>query len=184
MSIEIYLAEGCRWYVLIALLAAAIGKSMHFRSFRDSLVEAFPTLGNGGGLLVAAAILIGEWLAALSMLAGGALSRLGLMLALVLFAFLTSVVALVLAKGLSIRCNCFGASQRRITGYDLTRNLLFIAAAGFGLYGASTTGVAGVLGGLALSAELAIVAVALMLFLLSISLREIVYLMRIRAEDL
>jgi hypothetical protein len=181
---EVYLAETCRLFVLLALLAAAIGKSMYFRRFRDSLHEAFPTLGLGGAMLVAAAILIGEWSAGLLMLAGGAASRMGLLLASCLFAGLTAVVALVLAKGLSIRCNCFGASQRRISGYDLMRNLLFIAAAGLGLYGASANGDGGVLGGFALAAYVPMVALALILLQLCISLREIVHLLRLRAEDL
>lgn len=181
---EIYLAETCRLFVLIALLAAAIGKSANFRRFRDSVDEAFPALGPGGAMSIAAAILIGEWSAALLMLAGGASSRAGLLLASGLFVFLTAVVALVLAKGLSVRCSCFGASQRRISGYDLARNLLFIAAAGFGLYGASVDGAAGGFGGLGLPVYVPMAAVALMLFLLSIGLREIVHILRIRAEDL
>ena len=78
---EIYLAETCRLFVLIALLAAAIGKTANFRRFRDSLDEAFPTLRRDGAMLIAAAILIGEWSAALLMLAGGAWSRAGLLLA-------------------------------------------------------------------------------------------------------
>ena len=181
---EVYLAETCRLFVLIALLAAAIGKTANFRRFRDSLDEAFPTLRRDGAMLIAAAILIGEWSAALLMLAGGAWSRAGLLLASGLFVFLTAVVAVVLAKGLSVRCNCFGASQRRISGYDLLRNLLFIAAAGVGLCGASVSGIAGVFGGLALPVYLPMVAVALMLFQLSTGLREIVHILRIRAEDL
>ncbi|GEM_PF-847096 len=184
MSVAAYLAEGCRWYVLIALLAAAIGKTLYFRRFRDSLDEAFVRLKGNGNRLAAAAIVTGEWTAALSMLAGGALSRMGLMLALALFVVLTAVVAVVLAKGLSVRCNCFGPSQRRISGYDLLRNLLFIAAASSGVYGASAAAASGVSGGFAWPAVAAIAAVAATLFLLSIGLREIVHLLRIRAEDL
>ncbi len=184
MSVESYLAECCRWYVLIALLAAAVGKSMRFGSFRSSLDESFPPLAAGGSLLVATSILVGEWSAALLMLAGGVLSRAGLMLAFGLFLFLTAVVALVLAKGLSVRCSCFGASRQRISGVDLIRNLLFITAAGFGLYGASATGITSALGGLDAPATVAIVMVAMMVFLLSIHLREIAGLLRIRGEDL
>lgn len=184
MGVEAYLAEGCRWYVLIALLAAAVGKSMRFGAFRDSLADSFPILKHRGGPLIAAAILLGEWSAALMMLAGGALSRAGLTLVFGLFVFLTAIVALVLAKGMSVRCNCFGASQQRISGYDLARNLLFIAAAGFGLSGASASGTDGESGGFPVLANAPILAVASMLFLLSIHLREIAGLLRIRAEDL
>jgi hypothetical protein len=184
ISVEVYLAEGFRWYVLIALLAAAAGKSLRFTDFRDSLAESFPLLKRRGSLFAAVAVVLGEWSAALMMLAGGALSRIGLILAFGLFVLLTAIIALVLAKGLSVRCNCFGASQQRISGYDFARNLLFIAAAGYALHGASVSGAAGTFGGIALSSSLALATVAISLFLLSINMREIVHLLRIRAEDL
>lgn len=184
MSAEVYVAELCRWFVLIALLSAAIGKTFGFRRFRDSLSDAFAWLKGAGASFAAGAIVVGEWAAGLSMLAGGALSRAGLTLALCLFVFLTAVVAVVLANGLSVRCNCFGPSQRRISGHDFARNLLFIAAASFGLYGASATGVAGASGGIAWPAVVAIAAVAATLFLLAIGLRELAHVLRIDAEDL
>lgn len=184
MSAEVAFAEACRWLVLLALLAAATGKSLHLRRFRDSLAHGFPMIGRSGAMLAAGAILAGEGAAGLLMLAGGELSRIGLMLALVMFVSLTLVVAGVLATGGTVRCNCFGAGEQRMSGFDLARNLLFIAAAIVGLRGPSATGSAGVLGGLPLAAMLATAAVATMLLLLSLHLRDLAQLMQVRAEDL
>lgn len=184
MSLDAYLAEACRWFMLLALLAAAAGKSFRFARFRESLDTGFPMLGRVGATTVAIAILGGEWLAGGLILAGGALSRIGLLLALALFVSLTLVVVTVVAKGLSVRCNCFGASQQRITGFDLVRNLLFITAAGVALQAAPVTAVIDPMGGLPLVAVMVIIAIALMCLHLSLHLRDLAQLMQVRAEDL
>jgi hypothetical protein len=182
--VSVYLAEACRWFVLIALLVAALGKSLHVHPFRDSLRDAFPGFGRAGTLVCAVAILAGEWLAGLLILAGGEASRIGLLLALALFAALTVAVSSVLARGLSIRCNCFGASRQRITGLDLVRNFLFIAAAAVALHGAGAGAREGALGGLPWPVVLSMIAVALSVFLLSLHLRDLAQLLRFRAEEL
>lgn len=184
MSLEACLAEACRWFVLLALLAAAAGKSFRFARFRESLDTGFPMLGRVGATTIAAIILCGEWLAGGLILAGGALSRIGLLLALALFVSLTLVVVTVVTRGLSVRCNCFGASQQRITGFDLVRNLLFITAAGVALQAAPVTAVIDPMGGLPLVAVMVIVAIALMCLHLSLHLRDLAQLMQVRAEDL
>ena len=184
MSAEVAFAEACRWLVLLALLAAATGKSLHPGRFRDSLEHGFPVIGRSGASLVAGLILAGEGAAGLLMLAGGELSRIGLMLGLVLFVSLTFVVAGVLATGGTVRCNCFGAGEQRMSGFDLARNLLFIAAAVVGLWGPTAIGGTGVLGGLPLPAMIATAAVATMLLLLSLHLRDLAQLMQVRVEDL
>lgn len=182
--VSVYLAEACRWFVLIALLVAALGKSLHVQPFRDSLRDAFPGFGRAGTLVCAVAILAGEWLAGLLILAGGEASRIGLLLALALFAALTVAVGTVLARGLSIRCNCFGASRQRITALDLVRNILFIAAAAVALPGAGEGARGGMLGGLPWPVVLSMIAVALSVFLLSLHLRDLAQLLRFRAEEL
>lgn len=129
-----------------ALLAAAAGKSLHPVRFRDSIEHGFPSIVRTGPTLAAGAILAGEAAVGLLMLAGGELSRIGLMLALVLFVSLTLVVVVV--------------------------------------RGSSANGGAGVLGGLPLPAMVAIAAIATMLLLLSLHLRDLAQLMQVRVEDL
>jgi hypothetical protein len=184
VNAELVFAEVCRWLVLLALLAAAAGKSLHLRRFRDSLENGFPVMGRSGSTLVAGAILASEGAAGLLMLADGVLSRVGLMLGLALFVCLTLVVVGVLATGGTVRCNCFGAGEQRLSGFDLARNLLFIAAAAFGFWGASASGAIGVLGGLPLAATVITAAVATTLLLLSLHMRDLAQLMLVRIEDL
>ena len=184
MSLDIYLAEACRWFVLMALLAAAAGKSVRFGRFRESLDAGFPVLGRIGAAMVAAGIVAGEWLAGGLILIGGGFSRIGLLLASALFVSLTLVVVVVLARGMSVRCNCFGASQQRISGFDLVRNLLLIAAACVALQVAPLPTGEGVSGGLPFAAVVPIATIALMLLHLSLHLRDLVHLMQVRAEDL
>lgn len=182
--VDVAIAETCRWLVLLALLAAVIGKSLHLRRFRESLQQGFPAIGRSGARLAAGAILAGEGAAGLLMLVGGEASRIGLVMALALFLSLTAVVVGVLATGGTVRCNCFGAGEQRLSGFDLARNLVFIAAAIAGLLGSSLAGGTGTLGGWPLPAMLAIVAVAAMLLLLSLHLRDLAHAMQIRVEDL
>lgn len=184
MSIEVWIAEGCRWYVSIALLVAAIGKSLHLDGFRDSLSDLFPRLGAGVLSAVAFVILAGEWSAGLLLLIGGGVLQVGLILALLLLVSLTVGVVWVLAQGLSVRCNCFGASRQRISGFDLVRNLLFIAAAGYALRLGTGYDAMDAATRVPWLAVVPIVAVAVALFQLSVSLRAIAQLLQIRADAL
>ncbi len=186
MTAAIYLAEGCRIYVLVVLLAAAWSKLFAFSSFRSALAEAFPVLalsGSIGATVVAAGIVIGEWSAALLMLLGGKLSRLGLALALGLLLSLTVVVVMSLLQGRAIRCSCFGESDRRISKYDLVRNLIFLIIATAGLLGVSYNAVSGTFGGLALQAYLPLGAVAVFFFLLSAGIHDVAGLIDARVNE-
>ena len=186
MTAAIYLAEGCRIYVLVVLLTAAWSKMLGFSRFQSALAEAFPVLalrGSIGATVAAAGIVIGEWSAALLMLLGGALSRMGLAFALCLLLSLTIIVVLSLVQGRAIRCNCFGESDRRISKYDLVRNLLFVVIAAAGLLGVSFNEVAGTFGGLALQTYLPLGVVAVFFFLLSAGIHDIAGLLDARVDE-
>jgi hypothetical protein len=122
------LAEACRWYVLLALLAAAVGKARDIVAFRYSLSRAMPMLARVEGPL-AWAIVLAEAAIALALLAGGAPARLGMVAALAMFVVFTAVIATSIARGRAIVCNCFGTSTHRVGGLDIARNLALIAAA-------------------------------------------------------
>ena len=186
MTAAIYFAEWCRVYVLVVLLAAAWSKTFGFMRFRSALVEAFPVLalrGSVGATVVAAGIVLGEFSAALLMLLGGVLSRIGLALALCLLLSLTTVVILSFAQGRAIRCSCFGESDRRISKHDLLRNLLFVMIATAGLLGASFNEAPGTFGGLALQIYLPLGAVAVFFFLVSAGIHDIAALLDARVDE-
>lgn len=127
-----YLAEGSRWYVLLALLAAAAGKSFDFAGFRDSLARSFPSFARFHGAM-AVAIASAEWLIALALLAGGPVARLGMAAALAMFVVFTAVIGISIVRGRAIVCNCFGTSTHRVGHLDVVRNLVLTAAAAIAL---------------------------------------------------
>ncbi|MGN6153515.1 MAG: MauE/DoxX family redox-associated membrane protein [Lysobacteraceae bacterium] len=122
------LAEVCRWYVLLALLAAAVGKSRDIAAFRYSLTRAMPALARIEGPL-AWGIVLAEAAIALALLAGGATGRIGMIAALAMFVVFTAVIGTSIVRGRAIVCNCFGTSTHRVGGLDVARNLALIAAA-------------------------------------------------------
>jgi len=124
-----YIAALCRWYVTLALLAAAWGKSTGFDEFKRGLSDAFPSLGRADAAL-AFAIVVAEWGIAAAMLAGGAFARLGAIAGLTLFALFTAVISASILSGRAIVCSCFGPSGRRMGGLDVIRNGVLIAAVG------------------------------------------------------
>ena len=74
--------------------------------------------------------LLGEGLVVAFMVLGRL--RAGFLMALALLAVFSVALASVLLRGLRTPCNCFGAGRRPVSGYDLARNLAFLAVAAAG----------------------------------------------------
>lgn len=122
-----YVAVLGRWYVTLALVAAAWGKSGGFDAFRRSLSEAFPALGRAD-VALAFAIVAAEWAIAAALLAGGAFATFGAIAGLAMFVLFAVVISASILSGRAIVCSCFGASGRRMGGLDVVRNLVLIVA--------------------------------------------------------
>jgi hypothetical protein len=172
MTAASHLGEICRLWLLIALLAAACGKSFAFGRFRRDLAASFPELGRTG-VPVAASIVTVEWLLAAALLSGGAVARYGLVATALLFAALTVVVALALAQDRTVVCSCFGTTSHRMSGYDLVRNGLLVGAAVFGVLAPPAVG-------LDMFSHIALAGLALIAFQLSVGLQDIVAVLRIK----
>ncbi len=125
-----YVAVLGRWYVALALLTAAWGKSSGFDAFRRGLSEAFPALGRADAAL-AFAIVAAEWAIAAALLAGGAFATLGAIAGLAMFVLFTAVISASILSGRAIVCSCFGVSGRRMGGLDVVRNLALIVVVVF-----------------------------------------------------
>ncbi|UXI66235.1 MauE/DoxX family redox-associated membrane protein [Tahibacter amnicola] len=165
-------AEIARLWLLVALLVAAWGKSFHFGQFRRDLAKSFPGL-RPYVVPVGAAIIVAEWGSAALVVLGGPFARYGLIATLALFIVFTTVIAVSLAQDRTVLCSCFGGSSHRISAYDLVRNLLFIGAAGFAL------------GTPSLPADdvflrVMLAGVAVIFFLISTALQDIVAVLRIK----
>ena len=112
-----------------------------------------------------------EWLAAALTLAGGTWARIGVALALLLFTAFTAVVAEAVIRKRQAFCSCFGRARHALSTLDLLRNAFYLLACGYYLLQAPVP-IAGVL------AQVALLMVAVLCFLISISLNQIRQLLR------
>ena len=125
--IALYLAEISWLLVLISLLVAASSKSRDLRRFADSLVDDFHVPGSIS-LLVAVAIVGAEWLAVALLMYGESTRLWGMSLAGLLFVLFSVVIAAVLWRKQQVFCHCFGRARQPLSGIDLTRNSVYLAA--------------------------------------------------------
>lgn len=124
-----YVAEACRLYILLVLLAAAAGKLTAIADFRDTIAALIP-LPPRGVHAIAAAAAGAESLAALLLAAGGSWARSGMAAALILFLLFTVVIIAALVQGRTVHCRCFGGRGHAISVHDAARNAILIAACG------------------------------------------------------
>lgn len=129
MSAPAYLAEIIRYATAFLLACAALGKLRTLPAFSHNLAESFGVPRQAAAILAPAVIALEALLAAL-ILAGGDIGRLGMSAALVLFVALTALVGYRYVVEGSVKCSCFGESERPVSGYDLLRNGLVIASIG------------------------------------------------------
>lgn len=129
MSAAAYLAEIIRFFTALLLACAALGKLRTLAAFTHNLVDSFGVNRRAAAILAPAVIALESLLAA-SILAGGGWARAGMAGALVLFVALTAIVGYRYVVEGSVRCSCFGESERPVSGYDLLRNGLVIASIG------------------------------------------------------
>jgi methylamine utilization protein MauE len=111
----------CRWAIGLTFAVSAAGKAASPRSFRDALAD----LGIGPASRrrpIALATVGAEGLVTVLVAAGGRLAEAGFALALVLLAVFSAVLVRALRARTEVSCNCFGASERQISPYDVVRN--------------------------------------------------------------
>ncbi|NVD73619.1 hypothetical protein HUX88_24215 [Duganella sp. BJB1802] len=130
MSTGQFLGEILRYFVALLMLAAATAKLRDLAGFRDNLASLF---GMGPALraLAAPAVVAAE-LAVAALLLGG-LARAGLLAALLMLGVFTALVGYKFYTQSVVRCGCFGEAERSLSGLDLLRNALVMAAIGAGL---------------------------------------------------
>lgn len=114
-----------RWFIGFILLAACLGKLRTFATFRANLASSFGMTRPIASLLAPALIGLELVLAALVL---GPFARVGMASALLLFSAFCTLLAWRLARDGVVRCSCFGEAERNLSGFDLLRNLLIVAA--------------------------------------------------------
>ena len=127
MSTGFFIAEILRYFIGFFMLAAALGKLRTFAQFRANLSTSFSMPARLANLL-APGVVSAEFAAAVMILGGAA--KPGMMAALAMLAAFTAFVSYKFVTESVVKCSCFGEAARSVSGFDLLRNLLTIAAAG------------------------------------------------------
>ena len=166
-----YVAEACRLYILLVLIAAAAGKLAAMADLRDTIAALIP-LPAPFVRAVAVAIVGAEALAALLLAAGGSWSRTGMAAALMLFILFTAAILVALVQGRTVQCRCFGGRGHAISVHDVARNGVLMAACGLYLRSGAPGAPIEAIGWLLLFG------IALILFLITTNLDEITWLAR------
>jgi len=129
-TLAVFVAGMLRYFVGLLLLAAAVAKMRGFDSFREHLTTSFD-VGAARSRMLAPAVVLAE-LAVAALVLGGAAGA-GLWAALLMFCGFTALLGYKFYTHGAVRCACFGGAERSLSGLDLLRNVLVIAAIGAGL---------------------------------------------------
>lgn len=130
MNVDQFLGEILRYFVALLMLAAASAKLRDLAGFGASLASLFG-LAPALRALLAPAIALAE-LAVAALLLGGQ-TRAGLLAALLMLCGFTALAGYKFYTQSVVRCGCFGEADRSLSGLDLLRNALVIAALAAGL---------------------------------------------------
>ncbi|WP_158588103.1 MauE/DoxX family redox-associated membrane protein [Actinomadura logoneensis] len=148
----LYVSLGCRLALAAVMTLAAVGKLRSPRTFAASL-EGFDFIPAGLRRPLALGVPAAELLITL-LLAVPATVTAGFLAAAVFCAGLTAVPTLVVARGTTVKCACFGAGNEvPMSGWHIARNAVLLAAAVLGSAVALSvgTGVPGEVAGIVLA---------------------------------
>lgn len=121
-----FIAEICRYYLILILVIAAIQKAVYFTDFRKSLSQWF-TLPLKTLSALAFLMVLTEFTLAIGLISQQMLP-VWLTGCLILFSLFTLLMLIVLIQGRRVKCSCFGpASDRPLMWHDLIRNVIIIA---------------------------------------------------------
>jgi hypothetical protein len=174
MMLPAYLLAFCRIALGLTFALSFAGKVRDVRQFTGT-IRKFDLLPGGWAGPAAVLFLGGEAAVIVLLILGGRLLPLAFALAGLLLALFTLALLSALRRGIETSCNCFGASEKPLTYYDVGRNagLIPLAAAGLRL-----SGITGAMPSLAIIEGLFIFIIAVVFVLLWINLSEIVALLQ------
>jgi archaellum biogenesis protein FlaJ (TadC family) len=120
-----YLPVYCQVAVVLGFSLSFAGKVRNVPAFVRT-ITSFRVLPARHSGLLAALFLCAEFAVVLLVLLGSTFTLAGLALAALLLVIFTVALILVLVRGVDASCNCFGASDDKISPYHILRNLLFL----------------------------------------------------------
>jgi hypothetical protein len=123
----------CRISIALLFIASAGSKAFALRDF-EVTVGNFKLLPRQWNKPAAWLFLGGEIATVVLIAIGGSLLLVGFLLAIALLAVFAIALVSVLLRDIDISCHCFGKTERRISPYDVVRNILFILCGLSGLW--------------------------------------------------
>lgn len=126
-----YILLFCRSTLALVFLFSLGGKLLAFRDFVVTIGD-FKLLPRRWSKAVAWFVLGSELITAALLICGGEVLPPGFLLALVLLTVFSVALGLALRRKIAMSCTCFGRTERRISRYDVVRNVCLIC---YGLVG-------------------------------------------------
>ncbi len=115
----------CRLTIGLTFAWSVFGKLRDFSAFQAAVID-FRVLPPALSRSAAWLSLLAEFAILLMLAIGEALLLPGFVLAAGLLLFFSVALGLVLQRNMQVSCNCFGVTERRVSPYDVARNLLLI----------------------------------------------------------
>lgn len=115
----------CRLTIGLTFAWAVFGKLRDLSAFREAVVD-FRMLPPALSRIAAWVSLLAECAIILMLGIGRALLFPGFVLSAGLLVLFSVALGLVLRQNRQVSCNCFGVTERRVSPYDVARNLLLI----------------------------------------------------------
>ncbi len=115
----------CRLTIGLTFAWAVFGKLRDFAAFQTAVVD-FRVLPPALSRIAACVSLLAEFAIMLMLGMGKVLLFPGFVLAAGLLLLFSVAFGLVLRRNMQVSCNCFGVTERRVSPYDVARNLLLI----------------------------------------------------------
>ncbi|HEY0756951.1 MAG TPA: MauE/DoxX family redox-associated membrane protein [Ktedonobacteraceae bacterium] len=158
----------CRITIALLLLYSGGSKLLSWRDFAVTIGD-FKLFPRRLSKPVAYLFVASEFMTMILAVIGGVVLPAAFLLAMLLLVGFSSALASALWRKLDLHCNCFGRTERRISSYDLIRNLLLIVCSltGLCLAGFATTN-------LSVGEIILLALMSAVLLLIVIQLRDIV----------
>ncbi|WP_165423189.1 MauE/DoxX family redox-associated membrane protein [Ktedonosporobacter rubrisoli] len=115
----------CRLTIGLTFAWAVLGKLRDLAAFREAVVD-FRLLPEALSRNLAWVFLLAECALLLMLGLGNALLLPGFVLSAGLLGLFSVALGLVLRRSMQVSCNCFGVTERRVSPYDVARNLLLM----------------------------------------------------------
>lgn len=131
MNISAYILAFCQITTGLLFFISSINKLRDIHGFIGTIYRfnlVHPKLNRP----IAFTFLSGELLVVILMVVGGAVLGWGFLLASSLLIIFSAALISVLIRKIQTSCNCFGASEKQVTPYDVVRNFIFVLCTGTG----------------------------------------------------